>query len=215
MKTIFENIIELYKKENITLNKNKNGHYAIDQKDTGWSITENEINYLLRYKSYFDNPKIYIVGNAFGFSTFCFQYIFENASIDVIDAEIEGEFNSYGSELTRKISKENNFNINLTKGFSPGDVKDSMRFDKYDIVFIDGLHTDDQVIADYTAVHPYFNNNYICFLNDVRSTPLYRSFNTIIENFRGTYSDYITELDYSISESGMGIITNGYSLIKN
>lgn len=211
---IFDKIIELYSKKNIFLEKNKNGHYAIVGKDTGLSITEKEIYYILKYNKFFKNPKIYIIGNAFGFSTIAFQLIFPEASIDVIDAEIEGEFNSFGSNLTVEIAKENKFDINLTKGFSPKDVKQSMRFDKYDLIFIDGLHTDEQVIADFTGVYPFFNDKYMCFFHDIRSTPLYRSFDYIINNFQGNYSEYIRELPDSISESGIGIIANGYSLIR-
>ncbi len=50
--------------------------------------------------------KINRIYEEFGYSAFCLAEIFQNAIIDVIDAEIEGEDNRLGSELTRQIANK-------------------------------------------------------------------------------------------------------------
>ena len=94
--SIQQYLFDLYKQEGLILeNQSKKLQFKkISGVDTGFSITENEIEYFSKYKEEFKNPKIFIIGNAFGYSTFTLHKIFENSSIDVIDAEIEGEGNN-------------------------------------------------------------------------------------------------------------------------
>lgn len=214
--TCYQKIIELYSKENLNIIKSSYGPYhLIDGFFTGGGITELEILYFEKYKDVFINPKIFIIGNAFGFSTIAFSQIFKNASIDVIDAEVEGTENKKGSEITKKIADFNNLDINLTIGFSPKDTKSAMRFDSYDIVFIDGLHTNEQLILDFDSIKSFLNKNkFICFFHDIKLFKLETSFNYIKDNNKNLYDDYIVSLDEKTSESGMGILSKNISIIK-
>ena len=77
--------------------------------------------------------------------------------VDVIDAEVEGQDNNEGSELTRRIALREGLDISLTIGASPVDTPRALRFPEtgYDLVFIDRFHTDHQLYLDATGVFPY------------------------------------------------------------
>ncbi|MCX7973938.1 MAG: hypothetical protein N3B16_05490 [Candidatus Aminicenantes bacterium] len=63
----------------------------------------------------------------FGYSTFCLSELFKGALIDVIDAEIEGEDNKKGAEITKNIAKKYYPHVKLTIGFSPQDTPRAVR----------------------------------------------------------------------------------------
>lgn len=211
---IYDKVIDLYLKENLILKKSSYGNYhIIDGLHTGGGITKLEVEYIEKYKDEFLSPNIFIIGNAFGFSTFVFSKIFKNASIDVIDAETEGNDNKVGSKITKDIAIKNNLNINLTIGYSPADVEKAMRHKIYDIVFIDGLHTNDQIILDFDAIKSFLNNEkYICFFHDIRLFKLENGFNDILKNNISLYDNCVISLDKEISESGIGIISKGVAI---
>ena len=121
--------------------------------EIGAGIAKADVELFLNIKNECDSIKnIYIIGNSFGFSTFVLSTIFPDARIDVIDAEIEGDRNKDGSELTRKIIKEYGLDILLTIGFSPTDNSIAMRSEYYDLVFVDGLHTPKQLGLDLNGI---------------------------------------------------------------
>jgi len=214
--SIYEDIVELYKGENYSIKTSGWGPYhIIDGLSTGGGVTQLEVDYFNQYADEFPNPKIFIVGNAFGFSTFMFSKIFKNASIDVIDAEIEGSENKLGSEITRNIASKNNLDINLTIGFSPDDTPRARRYERYDIVFIDGLHSNEQLIKDFDGIKNHLNQEkFICFMHDIRLFSMQRAFDHIIDSNKGMYDDYIVSLPDIISQSGIGIVSKNVKLIK-
>jgi predicted O-methyltransferase YrrM len=110
---------------------------------------------------------VFIIGNAFGLSTFVLADLFPAASIDVIDAEVEGADNSNGSTLTRKIADEWFPNVNLFTGFSPQDLQRAARSKSYQLVFIDGLHTNEQMYSDFIGMRPLFDSNCLVVFHDV------------------------------------------------
>jgi predicted O-methyltransferase YrrM len=210
----YDKLIKLYKDKNFTIKEHGSVYMTpIELPNIGGSITKKEISYFEKYKNQFNSPKIFIIGNAFGFSTFAFNYIFKNASIDVIDAECEGNDNQAGSRITNEIIKENGFDINLTIGYSPQDVNSATRFEKYDIVFIDGYHSNEQVLKDFYGIKPYLKTDWICFMHDVRLTSLQSSMHDIIKNEQNIITDSILELPETLSESGIGILTNNIPIL--
>ena len=108
-----------------------------------------------------------VIGNAFGFSTFVIAALCPDCLVDVIDAEVEGCENGMGSELTRKIAERVFPGVQLTKGFSPQDLPNACRFGEYDFVFIDGMHTNDQLIKDFEAIRAMRSNNSVVYCHDV------------------------------------------------
>ena len=116
---------------------------------------------------------IFVIGNAFGFSTFVLAELFPNALIDVIDAESEGADNLRGSELTRKISAEHYPNVKLTAGYSPQDIPRAVRSPQYQMVFVDGLHTDAQMLLDFHGVLPILARDCVVVFHDVALFSMY------------------------------------------
>lgn len=114
-----------------------------------------------------DLPSWFIIGNAFGLSTCLLADLFPNAIIDVIDAEIEGLNNKTGSALTRAIAAESFPNVKLTTGFSPKDLSKATRLDTYSAAFIDGLHTNEQMLADFKGILPLLSPASIVVFHDV------------------------------------------------
>ena len=105
---------------------------------------------------------MFAVGNAFGLSTTCLSMIY-GVPVDVIDAEVEGQDNNEGSELTRRIALREGLDISLTIGASPVDTPRALRFPEtgYDLVFLDGFHTDRQLFLDAGAITPYLLHTFV------------------------------------------------------
>jgi len=107
--------------------------------------------------------------------------------IDVIDAEIEGEDNRRGSELTRQIADRYYPGVRLTIGFSPKDTPRAVRKQiietaaGYELVFIDGLHTNEQIIKDFEGIAPYLAPSCFIVIHDVGLAHLQSGFKKIRE----------------------------------
>ena len=126
---------------------------------------------------------IFVIGNAFGYSTFILSEIFKDAFIDAIDAEIEGAESKLGSDLTKAIAKKYYPNVRLTIGFSPEDIKKAMNPEvlSYDFVFIDGKHTNRQMSRDFMGVLPYLSQKCVVYFHDVGYCNMFKGFGVIIE----------------------------------
>ena len=110
---------------------------------------------------------IFVIGNAFGYSTFTLAELFPFAIVDAIDAECEGAENARGSELTRRIAASNYPNVSLTIGYSPQDLRRAMRSPSYQLAFVDGLHTPEQMVADYLGLEPFLDEASVVVFHDV------------------------------------------------
>lgn len=108
-----------------------------------------------------------VIGNSFGFSTFVIAALSPGCFVDAIDAEVEGSENQLGSEITREISCNYFPKVRLTTGFSPQDLSQACRFDAYDLVFIDGLHTNEQLVADFEAIQGRRSKCSVVYCHDV------------------------------------------------
>jgi predicted O-methyltransferase YrrM len=108
-----------------------------------------------------------VIGNAFGFSTFVIASLSPGCSVDAIDAEVEGSENGLGSLLTREIANLHFPKVQLTKGFSPQDLDKACHFDAYDFIFIDGGHTNEQLVADYKGIIDRRSRPSVVYCHDV------------------------------------------------
>jgi len=141
--------------------------------NTGESVELSDIELFVRLSDLVQPRRVFVVGNAAGFSTLLLSFIFRNAPIDVIDAEIEGDSNSAGSSWTRSIAAEQGRDVNLFTGFSPNDTEKALRGlpGEYDVAFIDGYHSVQQVVADFDGIYPYLSKKAIVVFHDVRGNP--------------------------------------------
>jgi predicted O-methyltransferase YrrM len=108
-----------------------------------------------------------VIGNSFGFSSFVISALCPDCDVDAIDAEVEGTENAVGSAVTRKIADRFFPGVQLTIGFSPQDLPRSCRFGSYDLIFIDGLHTNQQLISDYAGIRYLRSEDSIVYCHDV------------------------------------------------
>ncbi|MGD0235503.1 MAG: class I SAM-dependent methyltransferase [Syntrophorhabdales bacterium] len=108
-----------------------------------------------------------VIGNAFGFSTFVIASLSSGCYVDAIDAEIEGSENRLGSDLTRRIANHYFPGVQLTTGFSPQDLTKACRFEKYDLIFIDGMHTSEQLVADFSGIKGRRAESSVVYCHDV------------------------------------------------
>jgi predicted O-methyltransferase YrrM len=120
-----------------------------------------------------------IIGNSFGFSTFIIAELCPGCYVDVIDAEVEGSENRLGSELTRKIAERDFPSVRLTIGFSPQDLPKACRFNDYDFIFIDGLHTNEQLIADFNGIRSLRRENSAVYCHDVGIAKMHEGWSQI------------------------------------
>lgn len=157
---------------------------------TGGGISVSDAFLFTSLARIFDPSSIFVVGNAFGLSTFVLAETFPSALIDVIDAEIEGGDNAQGSALTRQIARTHFPKVQLTTGFSPEDVPKACRAAHYQMAFIDGLHTDEQMVKDFLGIRPYLSDECLVIFHDVASHNMLSGWNNILqqaspEGFRG------------------------------
>ena len=135
---------------------------------TGGGALPYDLELFVRLANVMPNvTSIFGIGNAFGYSTLALALVFPSARIDVLDAEIEGRANAFGSNLTRRIAKSNRLNLHVHKGLSPWDVTKHIHR-PVDVAFIDGLHTNSQQYMDFTSLLPHMRRSHAMILHDVK-----------------------------------------------
>ena len=150
----------------------------------GGGMPHTDILFFLSLKEYFTPKSIFIIGNSFGYSCFVLSKIFPDATIDAIDAEIEGDNNCEGSRITREIAAKHFPKVQLTKGFSPQDLSKAMREKKYDLMFIDGMHTNDQLIKDFTGCDMFAAEQCVVYMHDVDFFNMQKGIQSLKNNFQ-------------------------------
>lgn len=131
-------------------------------------------------------------------------FCFENSKVVAIDAGIEGKDNMLGIDLTNKIAKEEKLNCCVEYGFSPEDtpkiIKKHFQEEKMDLVFIDGLHTNEQLLKDFYGIKDFCHQNTLFFYHDIINWKMENAFEEIKKNL----TNYESILLYRTT-SGMGV----------
>jgi hypothetical protein len=147
----------------------------------------------------------------------CIAEIFDDSEIDVMDAELEGAFNTVGSELTKKFSeKYYDGRIRFIKGFCPTDLN-LLGEKKYDLIFMDGLHTDEQQLRDLAGLIPFAGAGCVIYLHDVMLLQMEKSWEHIKHNtpgFKGYNVDF-TNFGCKALVRGLPIVEEWLSLIDH
>lgn len=215
---------KIYEELGYKITKNRLGATIVREKnrdkplDTGGGFHETDLMLFLKIHDVFPARSIFIIGNAFGYSTFCLGEIFREASIDVIDAEIEGEDNKVGSNLTRKIAERYYPSVRLSIGFSPEDTPKAVRKEVidsggYELIFIDGLHTDDQIYKDFNGISPYLAPKCIVVIHDVGLANLQPGFRAIRESASQIrFNLFISRLIWT--HFGTGLLARGFAPLQ-
>ena len=133
---------------------------------------------------------IFGIGNAFGYSTLALALVFPSARIDVLDAEVEGRANAFGTNITRIIATSHNLNVHVHKGLSPWDIHKYVHT-PVDIALIDGLHTNSQQNMDFISMFPHMKqSSHVMILHDVQLGKLNDSLAMISEHYGGHVRAY-------------------------
>ena len=197
---MFNRIFKAYKDRGVELHignsNNLSAHISTNGEplQTGGGISITDVSFFFGLAKEFSPSRIFCIGNASGYSALVLAEIF-SCPIDVIDAEIEGSCNVLGSKLTREISKEVYDNrIQLHTGFSPQNLGNVAGKNKYDFVFIDGMHTNEQQSLDFKGMQPFVKNSTIFYLHDVGLCKMIDGFNKL----KLEHTDYVGyDVDYT------------------
>jgi predicted O-methyltransferase YrrM len=152
-----------------------------------------------------------VIGNAFGFSTFVIAALCPGCFVDVIDAEVEGCENALGSDLTRKIASRFFPGVQLTKGFSPQDLPKVCRFSEYDFIFIDGMHTSEQLIKDFEGIRRLRSQNSAVYCHDVGMARMIQGWTYIKSHLLG-WDD--RPFDLHFTNFGCSLVLKGHEELK-
>lgn len=170
----------------------------------GGGISPLEVLVLSSVSRVMKPKRIFLIGNAFGWSTLALGLANPDARVVAIDALVEGVEAGLGFDTTKQIvQKEKLDNISVVKAFSPDDVHDVCQkyFDgPIDFALIDGKHSNEQQSKDFQVVYQELADPGVVFLHDVLNWNMTSSFNEI----RKTYPN-LTGKILMRTPSGMGV----------
>ena len=144
----------------------------------GGGISYPEINFFEALCERVLPKRIFVVGNAFGWSTLALGLINPTAQIVAIDICWRAD-EVHGLEVTNILAKRAGLNVRAVQGKSPDDVAQicAREFDgPVDLVFIDGGHTPDQQTLDFNACRSVAAADCVYVFHDVVNFQMVDSF---------------------------------------
>lgn len=192
---VFESLVEAYEAEGVETASGLNSTLLQDYfaapftwlvRD-GASITDGlgispaEIYFLECLARARPAKKIFVIGNAYGWSTLALALANEGAEVVAIDAGFD-ENTIEGLDATNRIARRLGLNVRAVKAVSPqdvGKVVESM-LGQIDLAFIDGFHTSEQIVKDWRAVRPFLRSDSIALFHDVAFCDLVAGFEKIV-----------------------------------
>jgi len=147
--------------------------------NTSGGFTISDAFFFMQLQRSYEAKAIFIVGNSFGLSTFVLSEIYPIALVDAIDAEVEGLEARRGTELTRQIAARYFPNVQVTVGFSPQNIDLARRSAQYDLMFIDGYHSNEQMLLDFNGLLPYCADKCVIVFHDVGYAKMLAAWQTV------------------------------------
>eukprot|EP00405_Crypthecodinium_cohnii_P048837 CAMPEP_0206598216 /NCGR_PEP_ID=MMETSP0325_2-20121206/44526_1 /ASSEMBLY_ACC=CAM_ASM_000347 /TAXON_ID=2866 /ORGANISM="Crypthecodinium cohnii, Strain Seligo" /LENGTH=514 /DNA_ID=CAMNT_0054109203 /DNA_START=177 /DNA_END=1721 /DNA_ORIENTATION=+ len=144
------------------------GARRLENFESGFAVELADMELILRVCLLVRPRRILAIGNAFGYSSLALSLAC-NAPVDVLDAEQDGDSNRKGTRLTHEIARSEGLNVEVSVGYSPGDLPKVGRAHNqtYDLAFIDGLHTNRQLIQDFLGIRPFLAPSPVVICHDV------------------------------------------------
>ncbi len=155
---------------------------------TGGGIAMQECYFLECLLDAWSPRSIFVIGNAFGWSTLLLACLVPEARVVALDNGVEGHEARAGIDLTNALAAEHDLDARVVFGQSPRDVPDCVGTHlagTIDLCLIDGLHTDEQQIADFQAVQPFLSANHAVLFHDVINWNMLASIKRIAETSPG------------------------------
>lgn len=168
----------------------------------GLGIAMQEVYLLEHVFAAFQPQRALVIGNAFGWSTLAIAALLKAGRVVAIDSGADR--NSLdGLDLTNRMAARGGLPAKAVKGSSPQDVAaivDAELGGSVDFAFIDGLHTNEQVVLDYQAVHAKASSDAVYLFHDVQEFGLGPAI-AEIERLAGRSATAL-----SATQSGMAIL---------
>ncbi|MCL1470561.1 class I SAM-dependent methyltransferase [Argonema antarcticum] len=200
-------LLELYKIIAIRDSKKSKGgrEEEVQYLSTGGGIAIDEIYFFENVLKQLQPKKGFLIGIAAGWSTIALGLINPSISLYGIDNLTEGGQAKEGLDLTRKIAKKLNIDLKIHIGSSPQDVPQFLGelVERIDFLFIDGLHTNEQVFLDFEVSLPYLSKSCVVAFHDVLDWNMLEGWQKIAE--LGAKNDFKHRLLRRTS-SGMGVL---------
>ncbi|MGL5830142.1 MAG: class I SAM-dependent methyltransferase [Angustibacter sp.] len=126
--------------------------------------------------------RIFVLGNAFGWSTLALALANPESEVVAIDAGFD-ENTLLGLETTNRIAQRLELNVLALKAVSPQDVPAVLEqhLPTVDLAFIDGFHSPTQVVKDWRAVQPFLAADSLVLFHDIVFCELQSGFQKIVE----------------------------------
>jgi len=218
MSNVFVRLIELYENHGYTVQSSLSpSHFP------GFNLAEIPFTYIFRdnkqvckgggislaeicfFEALFENYKpnsLFIIGNAFGWSTLALAILNPSSKVVAIDmcprpAEREG------IRVTNIIGEKVSADVVARIGTSPNDIEaivTSEFSDKLDFVFIDGGHTNEQLLQDFQESQKFASEQCVYVFHDVINFKMTDAFINITENNNNFLSSFLFR-----TPSGMAI----------
>ena len=148
--------------------------------------------------------RIFIIGNAFGWSTLAMGLADPHAQVVAIDSLAEGSDAQSGFVLTQQIIDEEGLsNIKIVQARSPEDIPavvNQYMDGPIDLALIDGLHTNQQQYLDFHALQSCMAKTQMIFMHDILNWQLTKSYQKIKKEFPQLLSNILMR-----TPSGMGV----------
>lgn len=148
---------------------------------------------------------IFVVGNAFGWSTLALALLNPGARVVAIDDGSDRNARQ-GIALTNRIAREEGLDVEVVEAKSPADVArvaDARLARPIDFAFIDGDHTNEHVVLDFNAVRARAAGDCVYLFHDVRASGLEPGFE------RARRDSGLAGTVLAATPSGMGILFDG------
>ena len=141
----------------------------------GKSVTGNlgiavqEVYFLEHVLAAYKPKRALIIGNSMGWSTLAFGLLMPQGKVAALDMAPDQAMRD-GLALTNRVAKRHGLPVRAVQATSPQDVASVVERElggPVDFAFIDGLHTNEQVVLDYQAVRAKAAPNAVYLFHDV------------------------------------------------
>jgi len=174
-----------------------------ESQTNGLGIAMQEVYFLECLFDGFQPQNIFIIGNSFGWSTLALGLLNPEAQIIAIDSGYDAK-SIEGIKLTNKLAEKAGLSrLKVIRGASPQDVSPIIEKElggKVDFAFIDGLHTNEQIVLDFNAIKAYGTDDSVYLFHDIHEFDLYQGFETIAQ-----HPDYQSRILMG-TPSGVGLV---------
>jgi hypothetical protein len=140
-----------------------------------------EIMFFEQFREFISPERILVIGNAFGWSTIALALTFPKATTVAIDPH------SDGVNFTNDLIAKNGLSARAVVGRSPENVAGVVEQHlggSVDFSLIDAIHTNEAMMADFSAIKPVATDQAFYLFHDVINWNMIGSFNDILAGYQ-------------------------------